>query len=92
MYSELVTQRTKNHQLTDNQIILPCLEDDKYSDSQISILAYFSEKPITFIKALPTSINKNARSTYVMIIEENTGISLAEAERRIQMIFKYKLK
>ncbi len=73
------------------------LKNDQYADFQISILAYFfrnadlvEEKVQTFIKALPIATNKNAMSTYDMIVEENAGISLAEAERRIQMMFRNK--
>jgi hypothetical protein len=63
--------------LKNPDLIFVHLEDAQYSDFQISILAYFfrnadiaSEKVQTFIKALPTSINKNAMSTYDMIVEE----------------------
>jgi flagellar biosynthesis/type III secretory pathway protein FliH len=73
--------------LKNPDLIFVHLEDNQYSDFQIPILAYFfkktdiaSEKVQTFIKALPTSINKNAMSTYDMIVEE--GIAKGREEGR----------
>ena len=72
--------------LKNPDLIFVHLEDNQYSDFQISILAYFfrnadiaREKVQTFIKALPTSINKNAMSTYEMIVEEGVARGRKEA-------------
>jgi predicted transposase YdaD len=63
------------------------------SDFQISILAYFfrnadiaEEKVQTFIKALPIAINKNAMSTYDMIVEKGVakGIEKGREEGRAE--------
>lgn len=79
--------------LKNPDLIFVHLEDDQYTDFQISILAYFfrnadiaSEKVRTFIKALPASINKNAMSTYEMIVEEGVakGIELGRKEGRAE--------
>ncbi|MDX2068405.1 MAG: hypothetical protein SFV55_08255 [Haliscomenobacter sp.] len=79
--------------MTDNQIVSRYLEDNQYSDFQISILAYFfrnadiaREKVQKFIKALPPSINKNAMSTYDLIVEEGVakGIELGREEGRLE--------
>lgn len=72
--------------LKNPDLIFVHLEDNQYSDFQISILAYFfrnadiaSEKVQKFIKALPASINKNAMSTYEMIVEEGVARGRKEA-------------
>lgn len=79
--------------MTDNQIVLRYLEDNQYSDFQISILAYFfrnadiaKEKVRTFIKALPASINKNAMSTFEMIVEE--GVAKGREEGQKEMLLQ----
>lgn len=73
--------------LKNPDLIFVHLEDDQYSDFQISILAYFfrntdiaEEKVQTFIKALPIAINKNAMSTYDMIVEK--GVAKGREEGR----------
>lgn len=79
--------------LQNPDLIFVHLEDDQYSDFQISILAYFfrnadiaEEKVQTFIKALPIAINKNAMSTYDMIVEKGVakGIELGREEGRAE--------
>lgn len=79
--------------LKNPDLIFVHLEDDQYTDFQISILAYFfrnadiaSEKVRTFIKALPASINKNAMSTYEMIVEE--GVAKGREEGQKEMLLQ----
>ncbi len=83
--------------LNNPDLIFVHLEDDQYSDFQISILAYFfrnadiaEEKVQTFIKALPITINKNAMSTYDMIVEKGVakGIEEGRAEGREEMLIQ----
>ena len=83
--------------LKNPDLIFVHLEDNQYSDFQISILAYFfrnadiaREKVRTFIKALPASINKNAMSTYDLIVEEGVakGIELGREEGQKEMLLQ----
>ena len=83
--------------LKNPDLIFVHLEDNQYSDFQISILAYFfrnadiaEEKVQTFIKALPIAINKNAMSTYDMIVEKGVakGIELGREEGQKEMLLQ----
>ena len=83
--------------LKNPDLIFVHLEDNQYSDFQISILAYFfrnadiaREKVQKFIKALPPSINKNAMSTYDLIVEEGVakGIELGREEGQKEMLLQ----
>lgn len=83
--------------LKNPDLIFIHLENDQYSDFQVSILAYFfrnvdiaSEKVQKFIQALPTSINKNAMSTYDMIVEE--GVEQGRKETLEQITREMLLK